>query len=153
LGRCGRIPAMICDIRLAITEALLGRGYLIQNWRLPTPSLPIYNDNSVRVTTSDGGEALRGFRSFSLTWDVLDSLQRRTVRRIAEESLDSSGGLIFATIDFSWNGTGPNGTWVDVSGNARIPAIVPIGNSDGLASGSVTLIVNNLTIVNDPANL
>lgn len=144
---------MICNIRLAVTEALLARGYLIQNWRLPSPALPIYNDNSVRVTTSDGGEALRGFRSFSLTWDVLDSLQRRTVRRIAEEALDSSGGLIFATLDKGWAGIGPEGSWIDVSGQPHIPAITPVGNSDGLASGGVTLVVNNLTIVNDPANL
>lgn len=142
---------MICNIRLAVTEALLARGYLIQNWRLPSPGLPIYNDNTVRVATSDGGEALRGFRSFSLTFDVLDFLQRRTLRRIAEESLDSSGGLIFATVDRSWNGAGPDGDWIDVSGQAHIPAITPIGNSDGRASGGVTLIVNNLTIVNDPA--
>jgi hypothetical protein len=105
------------------------------------------------VTTSDGGEALRGFRSFSLTFDTLDQLQRRTLRRIAEEALDSADGLLYATVDRGWNGAGPLDDWIDVSGQAHIPAITPIGNSDGKASGSVTLIVGNLTIVNDPANL
>lgn len=143
---------MICKIRLAVTEALLAQGYIIENWRIPSPSLPVYNDHSQKVTTSDGGQALRGFRSFSLTWDVLNSLQRRTLRRIAEESLDSSGGLIFATVDKGWAGIGAIDSWIDVSGQVHIPNIVPIGNSNGLASAGVTLVVGNLTIVNDPAS-
>lgn len=143
---------MICDIRLATTEAKLANGYLIWNWRLPTPSLPIYNDHSEKVATSDGGEALRGFRSFSLTFDTLDFLQRRTLRRIAEEALDSADGLLYATIDRGWGGGGPIDDWLDVSGQAHIPQITPIANSNGLASGSVTWVVGNLTIVNDPAS-
>ena len=143
---------MICDIRLAVTEALLARGYLIQNWRLPTPSLPVYSDHSQIVTTSDGGQSLRGFRSFSLTFDTLDFLQRRTLRRIAEEGLDSADGLLFATVDRGWGGGGPIDDGIDVSGQVHIPQITPIGNSDGLASGGVTLVVGNLTIVNDPAS-
>ena len=142
---------IICKIRLAVTEALLAQGYLVNNWRIPSPSLPIYNDHSQRVTTSDGGEALRGFRSFSLTFDVLDQLQRRTLRRIVEESLDSSDGLIYATVDRGWAGAGPIGDWIDVSGQGHIPVITPIGNSNGLASGGVTLVVGNLTIEADPA--
>jgi hypothetical protein len=143
---------MICKIRLAVTEALLGKGYLIQNWRIPSPSLPVYNDHSQKVGTSDGGEALRGFRSFSLTWDTLDQLQRRTLRRIAEEALDSADGLIYCTIDRGWNGAGPIDDWIDVSGQVHIPAITPIGNSNGLASAGITLVVGNLTIENDPAS-
>jgi hypothetical protein len=143
---------MICNIRLATTEAKLAKGYLIWNWRLPTPSLPVYTDHSQKVTTSDGGEALRGFRSFSLTFDTLDHLQRRTLRRLAEESLDSADGKIYATIDRGWGGGGPTDDWIDVSGQAHIPPITPIGNSNGLASGSVTLVVGNLTIENDPAS-
>ena len=87
---------MICKIRLAVTEALLAQGYIIENWRIPSHSLPVYNDHSQKVATSDGGQALRGFRSFSLSWDTLDHLQRRTLRRIAEEALDSGDGLIYA---------------------------------------------------------
>ncbi len=143
---------IICKIRLAITEALLTQGYLVYNWRIPSPSLPIYNDHSSKVSLTDGGQSLRGFRSFSLTFDVLDSLQRRTLRRIAEEALDSAGGLVFATVDRGWNGAGPIGDWIDVSGQAHVPQITPIGNSNGLASSGVTLLVNNLAIVNDPAS-
>lgn len=143
---------MICKIRLAVTQALLAQGYIIENWRIPSPSLPIYSDHSQKVATSDGGQALRGFRSFSLTWDVLNSLQRRTLRRIAEEALDSGDGLIYATVDRGWNGAGPIDDWIDVSGQVHIPDIVPIGNSNGLASSGVTLVVGNLTIEADPAS-
>jgi hypothetical protein len=143
---------MICKIRLATTEAGLAKGYLINNWRIPSPSLPVYNDHSQKVATSDGGQALRGFLSFSLTWDTLDHLQRRTVRRIAEEALDSGDGLIYCTIDRGWNGAGAIDDWIDVSGQAHIPAIVPIGNSNGLASSGITLVVGNLTIENEPAS-
>jgi hypothetical protein len=143
---------MICKIRLATTSAGLAKGYLIMNWRLPSPTLPIYSDHSVNVATSDGGDALRGFRSFSLSWDTLNALQRRVVRRIAEEGLDSADNLLYATVDRGWNGAGPEGDWIDVSGQVHIPAITPIGNSNGLASSGVTLFVGNLTIVNDPAS-
>jgi hypothetical protein len=143
---------MICKIRLATTEAGLAKGYLINNWRIPSPSLPVYNDHSERVATSDGGEALRGFRSFSLTFDTLDQLQRRTLRRIVEEALDSGDGKIYATIDRGWNGAGPIDDWLDVSGEPHLPAIVPIGNSNGLASSGITLVVGNLTIENEPAS-
>lgn len=143
---------MICKIRLAVTEALLAQGYIIENWRIPSPSLPVYNDHSQKVATSDGGQALRGFRSFSLSWDTLDHLQRRTLRRIAEEALDSGDGLIYATIDRGWNGAGPIDDWIDVSGQVHIPNITPIGNSNGLASAGVTLVVGNLTIEADPAS-
>ncbi|KKL93171.1 hypothetical protein LCGC14_1877370 [marine sediment metagenome] len=142
---------IICKIRLAITEALLAQGYLVYNWRIPSPSLPIYNDHSSKVSLTDGGQSLRGFRSFSLTFDVLDSLQRRTLRRIAEEALGSVDGLLYASVDKGWAGIGPEGSWIDVSGQAHIPQITPIGNSNGLASSGVTLLVNNLTIVQDPA--
>lgn len=143
---------MICKIRLAVTQALLAQGYIIENWRIPSPSLPVYNDHSQKVATSDGGQALRGFRSFSLTWDTLDQLQRRTLRRIAEEALDSGDGLIYATIDRGWNGAGPIDDWIDVSGQVHIPDITPIGNSNGLASAGITLVVGNLTIEADPAS-
>lgn len=143
---------MICKIRLAVTEALLAQGYIIENWRIPSPSLPVYSDHSQKVATSDGGQALRGFRSFSLSWDTLDHLQRRTLRRIAEEALDSGDGLIYATIDRGWNGAGPIDDWIDVSGQVHIPNIAPIGNSNGLASAGVTLVVGNLTIEADPAS-
>lgn len=142
---------IICKIRLAITEALLAQGYLVHNWRIPSPSLPLYSDHASKVALSDGGQSLRGFRSFSLMFDVLDSLQRRTLRRIAEEALDSAGGLIFATVDRGWNGAGPIDDWIDISGTPHVPQITPIGNSNGLASSGVTLVVNNLTIVQDPA--
>lgn len=143
---------MICNIRLATTEAKLATGYLIWNWRLPTPSLPVYADHSEKVGTSDGGEAVRGFRSFSLTFDTLDHLQRRTLRRVAEEALDSADGKLYATVDRGWGGGGPIDDWIDVSGQVHLPTITPIGNSNGLASGSVTLVVGNLTIEADPAN-
>ncbi len=141
---------MICNIRLATSLAGLAQGYLLV-WRLPTPSLPIFNDHSQKITTSDGGQALRGFRSTSLTWDTLDYVQRRTVRQIAESALDSGDGKIYATISRTWNGAGGLDDWIDISGQVHIPAITPIGNSDGKASSGITLMIGGIEIERDPA--
>lgn len=142
---------MICKIRLASTLAGLAQGYLMV-WRLPSPSLPIYSDNSANVSTADGGSALRGFRSASLTWDVLDYVQRRAVRKISEDALDSADGKLYATVSRTWNGAGGLDDWIDISGQPHVPAITPIANSNGRASSGITLFIGGIEIENDPAS-
>lgn len=140
----------LCDIRLAITEANLTKGYVTFSWGLPKPDLPVYNDSSTRVATADGGLSLRGWPSVILTWNRLSPRQARTVRKLVEDALDG-GGLLYATIDRSWAGVGAQGDWIDVSGVPQLPQITPAGNTSGLAKDNVTLVINDLTIVNDPA--
>jgi hypothetical protein len=140
------------NIRLATTSALLARGFLVYSWRLPVPSLPVYSNFSERVDTADGGQALRGSPSFSLTWDRLDAYQARTLRKLVEAALDTAGGVIYATIDYGWSGGSAVNSWVDVSGYPLVPQLTLAGNTGGRAYDSVTLVVNNLTVVSNPAS-
>jgi hypothetical protein len=139
------------NIRLATSEALLARGYLIYSWGLPMPTLPVYADHSQRVATADGGIALRGYPSFSLTWNRLSAQQARTLRKLVEDAIDASG-VLWATIDLGWNNSATAGSWVDVYGVPHIPQTSPVGGTMAGAFDSVTLFVNNLTIDNNPAS-
>lgn len=139
---------MICRIRLGITEA--GMRYMIQNMKMPYPELPLYNDHSTKVELSNGGEALRGFRSVSLTWDQLDWHQAYIIRQLAEDAIAASG-LIYATINRAWNRSGDGQDWIDVKGYPNFPSAPSVSNTKGYVTDSFTLTIGGLTIVNDPS--
>lgn len=142
---------MICKIRLGITEA--GLRYLIQAMKIPYPFLPLYNDHSTKVTLATGGEALRGFRSSSLTWEkgVLDWHQAYMIRQLAEDAIDSGDGLIYATVNRAWNRSGDGQDWIDVKGYPNLPSAPPVSNTRGYVPDSFTLIIGGLVIINDPS--
>lgn len=140
---------MICKIRLGITEA--GMRFMIQAMKMPYPELPLYNDHSTKVALSTGGEALRGFRSTSLTWDRLDAHQAYTIRKIAEDAIDSGDGMIYATINRAWNRSGDIQDWIDIKGYPNIPSAPSVSNTRGFTTDSFTLVINNVVIVNDPS--
>lgn len=139
--------------RLATTENGLATGHLFV-WQLPPPTTATYRDHSQKFPQSDGGEARHGFRSVELTWNTLTPAQAYTIRRMVVTVL-SAGNPLYLTINRA-DGTRPGNDWIDVFGRPRIPDIEPEGSIAG-ASGfyhrNVTLFVNNLTIVNDPAEL
>ena len=144
----------LANIRLATTEAGLSKGYLIFSWGLPPPSLPVYADHSAKVALSNGGQAIRGYTSFSLTWDrgVLSNQQAWVLRDLVEAALATGGKQLFATVDYGWNSTNAPGHWVDLKGEPHLGDFTPVGNTGGLLKDQVTLFVNNLTEVNNPAS-
>lgn len=142
---------MIRKIRLAITEAGLEKGSMLYAWRLPIPTLSLYNDHSTKIPLSDGGQALRGFASVSLTWDRLTWDQARTVRKLVEDAIDG-GGLLYASVNRGWNRSGGADDWIDVSGKPHIPDGTAAGNTQGRVSDGVSLLLNALSVVNDPSS-
>lgn len=143
------MPSLICKIRLGTTEA--GLRYLMQAMKIPYPELPLYNDHSTKVILSTGGEALRGFRSASLTWDRLDAQQAYIIRQLAEDAIDSGDGLIYASVNRAWNRSGFIQDWIDVKGYPNLPSAPPVSNTRGYVTDSFTLIIGGLVIVNDPS--
>lgn len=141
--------SLVCKIRLGTSEA--GLRYLMQSMKFPYPEVPLYNDHSVKISLSTGGEALRGFRSFSLSWQRLDVHQAYVIRKLAEDALDSGDGLIYATVNRGWNGLGPAQDWIDVKGYPNIPSAPSVPNTRGFVSDTFTLIGQGLIIVNDPS--
>ena len=135
----------LCNIRLATTQAGLTNGYLVYSWRLPEPDLPIYADHAVKQPLSHGGQARRGFISFTLTWDRLTEHQARTLRKLVEDAIATAGQLLYATIDFGWNSTEAPNSWHNVSGRPHLADFAPASGTFGRARDSVTLFVNNLS--------
>ena len=141
----------ITDIRLATTEAGLSTGYLIFSLSIPEPDLPLFPDHSARVPLSDGGQSLRGFRSTTLSWNRLNSQQLRVLTKLVDDALDTANGVLFATIDKGWNGSTNTNNFIDVSGKPHLPRPNPTPRTHSLAFDNVVLVINNLTIINDPA--
>lgn len=141
-------------IRLATTEAGLATGYLIYSWALPAPDLSVYADHSAKVALSNGGQATRGYSSFSLAWDRgrLSDQQAAVLRNLIEAALATANKQIFATIDYGWNSTNAPGYWVDVKGYPHLADFAPQGIGGGMVKDQVTLFVNQLAEVNNPAS-
>jgi hypothetical protein len=137
----------LCNVRLATSQAGLLNGWL-NVLGLPEPSQPVKAASSQRVNLSDGGQALRGFESVTLFWDRLEFQQARVLRKLVE---DAGNNVLYVTADGGWDGSRGLGNYVDYSGRAHIPELVPVPSSDGLVYDSVTLFINNLAVVADPA--
>ena len=142
----------VCDIRLATTEAGLSNGYLIYSWGLPKPQVPLFSDHSVKSPLSSGGQALRGHSSVSLLFERLTAAQARALRKLVEDALDSTDGLMYLTVDKAWRGSGGEGSWEDVKGEPHIPDLAAAASTDGKLFQNVTLFVNAIQSVNDPAS-
>lgn len=137
-----------CNIRLAITEAGLLQGYIIQNWRIPEPVLPQYPLQSQVVDLSNGGQARRGFSSVTLFWDRLLFYQARTLFKLVA---DVGNGELYATIDKAWSGGSGLDGWIDISAFPSTQILTPTPNSQSGAYDNVSLVLTNITIINDPA--
>lgn len=138
-----------CNVRLATSEANLAKGYIIQNWRIPEPVLPQYPLQSQVVDLSNGGQARRGFSSTTLFWDRLLFYQARALFKLVA---DVGNSQLYATIDKAWSGGSGLDGWIDVSGFPSVQVLTPTPNSQSGAYDNVSLILTNLTIINDPAS-
>jgi len=139
------MSSFVSKIRLHSSQANLALGYL-QAWDIPSPDLMIYNDHAARTDKADGGQHLRGQKSFRLTWGELSQHQVKTLRAIAEYA------TVYATINKAWIADGGSYGWIDVYGQGIIPRATPKANSNGEIFENVTLEVRNLTVNNDPAS-
>lgn len=140
--------------RIATTEAGLATGYFVAR-RLPMPDLANYTDHQDRPGRSDGGMARHGYKSVNLTWQNLSPKDAVKIRALVQEAIDSATGRLYLTIDRN-DGTNVAPDFIDVYGYPHMPTF---SSSTVLASArngrrifnSVSLLVNNLTIVNDPS--
>lgn len=140
----------LCNIRLGSSEAGLSRGYIIHSLGIPKPTQPIYNDHSVQVALSDGGVAKRGWPSIILLWDDLTVVQVRVLREIVDAAI--TAGYLYVTADKSWNGSEGLGYWVDFRGRPALSDSPPSPGTSGLLRENISLTIDNLETVNDPAS-
>ncbi|MCP4083173.1 MAG: hypothetical protein GY743_23370 [Planctomycetaceae bacterium] len=65
---------------------------------------------------------------------------------------DVGNGQLFATISKGWSGGSGLDSWIDISGFPSTQVLTPTPRTQGGAYDNVSLILTNITIVNDPAN-
>lgn len=138
--------SQVQKIRIASTLAGLPLGWLQPGWDLPFPTTPIYNPYVARISKADGGISKRGWISSRLTWVEPTITQAATLYEIAEF------GDVYATLNRGWAAVAID-DWIDVSGKVFIDNdVAPIAGANGIVLNAITLVINNITIVNDPAS-
>ena len=140
-----------CLIRIATSEANLAVGYLLYSWHLPEPTTPFYNDHSVKIATADGGQSLRGYRIVRILWNRLSAEQTQILNGLVRE-VKGNGGLLYMTVDKGWSNIARINNWIDISGRPSIIDTGPAQGTSGTMRDNVELTLNNVSVINDPAN-
>lgn len=140
------------NFRLSLTEAGLSRGYFFL-FKIPPPTSIEYKDHSVRFSQSQGGLALHGYIAATLFWEQLTTTQAHKLRTKISASLDGSG-FLYMTVP-KGNGSSLDVGWIDVRGVPQMPDFTSDGRvagSSGLSIFNTQLILNNITVIDDPAD-
>lgn len=140
--------------RLGLTEADLATGAFM-TYLLPPPDAAPYQDHTEAESASDGGEELLGYDNVTISWNRLPANAATQLKRLVIEAAGTDGeGFLYLTVSRA-NGSYPGADWIDIKGHAHIPKIVGpadlVGQLDQLFHDSVQLVVNNVTILNDPS--
>lgn len=136
--------------RLATTENGLDIGFLY-GMGIPAPSND-YKAYSAKVGKSTGGEARQGYKNDTWQWMGITPNQAHQITAVIEAAI-AAGGTVYATLPRA-NGEKTGINWIDVSAQAAYPEIVKTqGVLNGFLLQSVTLRLNNITIINDPSDV
>lgn len=136
--------------RLATTEAGLELGF-VYGMGIPAPSSD-YKAYSTKNGKSTGGEARAGYKNATWQWTGLTPSQAHNITAVVEAAI-TAGGTIYATLPRA-NGENSGLDWVDVSAQAAYPDVVAMqGAMNGYSLQSVTLRLNNITIINEPSTV
>lgn len=134
------------NARIATSEAGLAKGALFARG-IPVPQM-FYRDHSSRSAQGEGGETLHGYKAVTLLWENLTASQAAALRDMIDTAQAAANGLIYLTILRNDAANG-NYDWIDVSGRPSMPEWNPA--YDGHVYAPVEMVVNNLTILNDPS--
>lgn len=133
--------------RISTTSTLTGQNFFALG--LPVPQTPNFQQFSVLVPQSQGGQTRQGYNNLSLLWSELDRYQAFVLKGIVNTVL-SAGTPLYLTVDFS-DGSALPGSFIDISGTPIPLTLIPGGDTQELVYPNVELKVNNCTIVNNPA--
>ena len=133
--------------RMALTEAGLAKGFL-QSIGIPKPS-NTYKAYSSQLPKSTGGQKRTGYKNDTWQWVSITPTQANEICELVESAL-SGDGVLYVTLPRA-NGENAGQDWIDAYGVPSYPEIVPIQEVgiNGLVLQSVTLRINNITVVNE----
>ena len=141
-----------CYYRIGGSEA--GLTYLLA-LHLPPPDLVTFTPFATRKAASQGGQSRQGYKSCSILWDRLDSLQANTLYELiatAETTGGEGNGTLWLTLPRA-DASAPGQNWVDVSGICTLPSFESESQSNGRTYINVVLSLNNVTVENEPSNI
>lgn len=133
--------------RIALTQAGLLKGYF-RDLGIPRPTEPTYLPYSEVVPQSQGGVALQGYINITLVWERLNRFQ---LYLLESYRANVTGGLIYLTID-KGNGDSPGFDWIDISGQVGVIQFANMPKSRGNVKTGTQWVINNITILADPAS-
>lgn len=142
--------------RIGLSEAALMRNYF-RFFQIPEPNGSQYRDHSVTFSKSNGGLVQHGFATVTLRWDVLRADQAFFIARFVDGALGAVGsgtGQLYLTVPYNNAAKIAPRSWIDVVGVPHPMNITEggqVGNSVGVYYENVTLFLNAVDIINDPA--
>lgn len=145
------MPFTPCNYRIAATEEGLERGYF-HLMGIPIDVKTQYKDYTIKSPQGSGWVAKHGYKNVELNWESLNPRQLNVLRSRVESALNSADRLLYMTIPRN-DGTSPSmDDWIDISGkpDLRDPTVLD-GRTSGVHLTNISLFLNDVEIVNDPA--
>lgn len=134
--------------RLSTNSTLAHKNFFLLG--LPPPTTPVYRDESALVPQSQGGQSRQGYINITLLWDVLTRQQGVKLKSLVDIVL-TAGTELYATVDYN-DGTYEAGHFIDIRGIPHPVVLEPAQSTQGLIYQNVTLFINNITVVANPAS-
>ena len=134
--------------RLAPTSGTLAAGYLIA-LGLPPPDLADYRTYTQKFPQGQGGLNRQGYKHISILWNQMDFSQLTNLTILVDAAI--TNGSIYATIPKD-DGSGLN-AFIDIHGQAGPVEYTPISQGRGVMASNVNLVINNITVDNDPSTI
>jgi len=140
-----------CSFRIALTDPGLATGYL-HLYGLALPTTINYQGFSGEFSRGAGAKVLHGYKNCTLTWVDVDAKTVYRIKKFADDALASGTGLLYLTVPYN-DGSVVGRTYIDISGVPHPITTQEAGNISGLglAYDNLQLFINNITIINNPA--
>jgi hypothetical protein len=141
--------------RISLDEPGLARGSFAL-YGIPLPVTFQFDDFATSVTRTDGSQARHGYISCQLLFD--DNLNPIATKRLRQFILNAQAGsrILYMTVDRG-NATTSGADFIDIFGFPHLPEGIAV--SAGIAGRRgihtympFTLLLNNVTVVNDPSS-
>ena len=134
--------------RIGLTEG--GKAWFV-SLELPPPNTAPFSERVESVPYSLGKFAEIGYQSIPIGFNDLTGTQMYRLRKYVDDARQNNSQVLHMTI---WLATGEKSgvNWADISGYVSpitYSSITPVAN--GSMYQNVEIIINNVTVINDPA--
>lgn len=136
------------NFRIATTQTGLTTGYFFVH-KIPPPATAVFKGFTEQINQSQG-QVQHGYMNVEITWTNVTNIGVYNIKRMVDAILPTTR-ILYLTVPYN-DGTKPGERFIDVYG-VPLPVdpqplpLAPIGSG----FQTLTLRVNALTVLNDPA--